>query len=309
MPDENGPLLIVGTGAMACLFAAKLAAAGIPLRMLGSWPEGVAALRSNGVTIVEADGSQKTYPVDVRQRARDCAGTDYALVLVKSWQTEHAAHQLAECLAPDGVALTLQNGLGNREMLAKHLGAQRVTLGVTTSGANLIGPGVVRQAGDGVTTLTAHPRLGPLADQLRAAGFLIESSPDANALLWGKLVTNAAINPPTALLGVPNGVLLERPTARALLAAAAREAAAVSVAQGIALPFPDPVVTAESVARRTAENISSMLQDIRRGAPTEIDTISGAIVRAGSQTGVATPINRTLWQLVKALSAPGQRSS
>jgi 2-dehydropantoate 2-reductase len=156
-----------------------------------------------------------------------------------------------------------------------------------------------------VTTLSAHPRLAPLADLLRTAGFLIEYSPDANALLWGKLVINAAINPLTALLGVPNGELLNRSTARALMSAAAREAAAVAVAQGIVLPFPDPVLAAESIARRTAVNISSMLQDVLRGAPTEIDAISGAIVQAGAQTGAPTPINRTLWQLVKALGGKG----
>lgn len=302
MTTESDSLLVVGSGAMACLFAARLAATGTPFKMLGTWPEGVQAIQSQGVRLIEADGSQKTYPVQITRRVKDCQGMRYALVLVKSWQTERAARQLAECISPEGVALTVQNGLGNREVLAKELGAQRVALGVTTLGANLVEPGLVRPAGEGVTTLSAHPRLTPLADLLRAAGFLIEYSPDANVLLWGKLVINAAINPVTALLGVPNGELLARPTARALLAASAREAAAVAIAQGIALPFPDPVVAAEAIARRTSANISSMLQDVLRGAPTEIDAISGAIVQAGMQTGVPTPINRTLWQLIKALS-------
>jgi len=290
---------------MACLFAARLSAAGVPFTMLGSWPEGVQTLQSNGVRLSEADGNETVFPVQVTRRARDVEGVRYALVLVKSWQTERAARQLNECLSPEGVVLTLQNGIGNREILAKELGAQRVALGVTTLGANLMGPGHVRPAGEGVTTLSAHPRLAPLADLLRSAGFLIEYSPDANALLWGKLVINAAINPITALLGVPNGDLLHRPTARALVSAVAREAAAVAVAQGIALPFPDPVVAVESIARRTSTNISSMLQDVLRGAPTEIDAISGAIVQAGTQTGVPTPINRTLWQLIKGLGGKG----
>jgi 2-dehydropantoate 2-reductase len=121
-------------------------------------------------------------------------------------------------------------------------------------------------------------------------------------LLWGKLVINAAINPLTALLRVPNGVLLERPTARALMSTLAREASSVAVAQGIRLPFPNPLQAVETIARRTASNRSSMLQDVERGAPTEIDAICGAIVKAGDQVGVAAPINRTLWQLVSALS-------
>jgi len=305
MTAANDSLLIVGTGAMACLFAARLAEAGMPFKILGNWSEGTQALQLHGVRLLEADNREKAYPVVATRHIEDCRGTSFALVLVKSWQTERTARQLAECLAPDGLALTLQNGLGNREVLAKELGTRRVALGVTTLGANLISPGQVRPAGEGVTTLNAHPRLAPLADLLRSASFLVEYSPDANGLLWGKLVINAAINPLTALLGVPNGELLTRPTARALMAAAAREAAAVAVANGIVLPFPDPVVAVESIAQRTATNISSMLQDVLRGAPTEIDVISGAIVQASTRMGLPTPVNRTLWQLIKALSGKG----
>lgn len=305
--QQNNPeaTIIVGTGAMACLFAAHFSAAGIPFRMLGTWQAGLLALIQDGVRLVGTDGSESVYPVQATNQTQSCYGARFALVLVKSWQTKRAARQLVECLAPDGVALTLQNGLGNRETLAEVLGAQRVALGVTTLGANLLGPGRVSPAGQGVTTLSAHPRLAPLAELLRTAGFIVENAPDANALLWGKLVINATINPLTALLGVPNGELLAHRESRTLMAAVAREAASVAVAQGIGLPYPDPVIAAETIARRTATNHSSMLQDVRRGAPTEIDAINGAIVQAGAQTGVPTPINRTLWQLVKAMAAKG----
>ena len=296
-------LLIVGTGAMASLFASRLSAAGVAVTMLGTWPAGLEALKQRGVTLVEADGRQHTYPVQVTNDPVACAGTQLALVMVKSWQTQRAANQLAVCLAPDGVALTLQNGLGNRETLAQALGSQRVALGVTTIGANLAGPGCVRLAGDGVITLGAHPRLSPLTDLLRRAGFIVENDPDPNALLWGKLIINAAINPLTALLDISNGELLKRPSARELAAIIARESASVAVAQGVRLPYPDPVVATETIARRTASNRSSMLQDVKRGSPTEIDAICGAIVQAGKQTGVPTPVNRTLWQLIQGLNA------
>ena len=299
--DNTNSLLIVGTGAMACLFAARLSAARVRVIMLGTWDEGLKALNQEGVRLVSADGSEQCYSVKATPDPEDCKGVRYALVLVKSWQTQRAAKQLAECLADDGLAMSLQNGLGNREQLAQALGAKRVVLGVTTIGATLLGPGRVYQAGEGVISLGAHANLGILSNLFRAAGFVIENAPDANALLWGKLVINAAINPITAILGVPNGEILNRSTARALLQATAREVAAVAVAQGIRLPYPDPVVAAENIARRTAENHSSMLQDVQRGVPTEIEAICGAVVQAGEQTGVPTPINRTLMQLVKAL--------
>ena len=129
----------------------------------------------------------------------------------------------------------------------------------------------------------------------------VDVIPDANALVWGKLVVNAAINPLTALLGVPNGALLERPAARRVMATLARETAAVARALGISLPFGDPVARAEDVARHTAANRSSMFQDVKRGAPTEIDAICGAIFRAGEARGVAAPVNWAMWQLVSAL--------
>lgn len=303
MRDPSDSILIAGTGAMACLFAARLSAAGIPVTMLGTWKEGLETLQKEGVTIIDLDGSQHTYPVTATSDTTQCAGARHALVLVKSWQTWRVGRQLKECLIQEGVALTLQNGIGNREALSQTLGAKRVALGVTTIGAHLLGPGKTKLAGDGVITLGIHSRLGPLAEMLRSSNFVVENDPDPDVLLWGKLVINAAINPLTALLGVPNGELLKRPTARSLMVALAREAAAVAVALGIRLPYPDPVVATESIARRTANNRSSMLMDVNRGAPTEIDAICGAVIRSGEQTGVATPVNRTIWQLVKALSA------
>ncbi len=298
--NEQEPILIMGTGALAGLFAARLAGAGRDVTILGSWPAGLRALRKHGIRLREADGRECSYPIGATESPGQAGSVRYALVLVKSWQTARAAEQLTGCLAPDGLALTLQNGAGNREALVRALGATRVAAGATTTGAHLLAPGLVQAAGSGVLSLGAHPGLGPLEDALHEAGFVMESSGDVEALVWGKIVINAAINPITALLNISNGQLLEIQPARDLAAGIVREAVAVVVALGIQLPYPDPQVAMEAVARRTAANRSSMLQDIQRGAPTEIDAICGAIVRTGEQTGVPTPLNRALWQLVKA---------
>jgi 2-dehydropantoate 2-reductase len=269
--------------------------------LLGSWPEALEALRREGVCLVQDEACAQAYPVDVASSPAECGEVKTALVLVKSWQTPRAAQQLAECLAADGLALTLQNGLGNREVLAQGLGDERVALGVTTVGANLLGPGKVRPAGEGAIHLQEHPRLEGLAGALRRAGFAVETAPDPESLLWGKLVINAGINPLTALLKVPNGALLDRPEARSLLAALVQETAAVARARGVRLTYPDPLAAVESIAQRTAANRSSMLQDIQRGAPTEIDAICGAVVRAGEAAGIPTPVNWTVMQLIKAI--------
>ncbi len=301
MEAEKG-ILIVGTGALATLFAARLSSCGVPVTMLGSWKDGLDALRREGARLVREDGSSLTGAVRATDDPRVCQGARLALVLVKSWQTKRAAARLAECLSADGLAVSLQNGLGNRESLARFLGDARVGLGITTQGATLLGPGLARSGGDGGISVEAHPRLGALPDYLRAAGWQIDLPADARALVWGKLVVSASINPLTALLGVPNGVLLERPGTRAVLADLALETAAVAQACGVALPFPDPVAQVEVVARQTASNLSSMLQDVRRGAPTEIDAICGEVVRLGEEKGVAVPVNRVMWRLVAGIS-------
>ncbi|MBM4422929.1 MAG: ketopantoate reductase family protein [Chloroflexi bacterium] len=294
-------ITVVGTGAMATLVAARLGRLA-PITMLGSWMDAVTAINRDGVHVDSGPGADSVR-VAATANPVECAGASIAIVLVKAWQTAKAASQIKTFLAPDGVALTLQNGLGNFETLAAELGAERAALGVTTQGATLIGPGHAREGGRGVTHIAEHPRLGPLFDLLRAANFDIHSSPpsDLQSLVWGKLAINAAINPLTAILRVPNGELLNRPDALAVMDAAAREVAAVAAAKGIALPFPDAAARAREVARATASNRSSMFQDILRGAPTEIDAINGAVVREAQTVKMNAPVNETLWKLVRAL--------
>lgn len=294
-------ILIVGTGALASLFAARLTRAGHKITMLGTWHEGLKALHKNGVRFMDANGIERSYPVRATDDPRECTNAKHAIVLVKAWQTERVANQLKECLPDDGIALTLQNGLGNHETLALNLGLDRVALGSTTTGATLLGPGLVKAGGEGVVSLERNQTLGPLEAVLRSAGFKIQVVDDARSLIWGKLIINAAINPLTALLRVKNGELLERPPAREMMQALALETANVAQAENIKLPFDDPVKTAEDVARRTAANTSSMLQDVLRGAPTEIDAICGAVVKTAGKNAIQTPVNRVCWQLVRAL--------
>lgn len=141
----------------------------------------------------------------------------------------------------------------------------------------------------------------------RRAGMAAEQGGpgQVNGLLWGKLVVNCGINPLTAILRAPNGELLRRPDAMFLMQCAALECADVAGAKGVTLPFLDPADKVCEVARLTATNRSSMLQDVLRGAPTECEAINGAVVRWGERLGVSTPVNEVLLRLVRAsTSAP-----
>lgn len=294
-------ILIVGTGALASLFAARLAQVGYFPTMLGTWQEGLNAIHVHGIHFIDSSGVEHQFSIRAINDPRECVGVKYALVLVKAWQTKRAAEQLKECLAEDGLAVTLQNGLGNRETLIRSLGLDRVALGITTTGATLLGPGKVKAGGEGLISIERNPLFGPLEAALTSANFSVRIVDDAQSLIWGKLVINSAINPLTALLKVKNGELLERPSAHEIMGKLALETAHVAETERIVLPFGDPVAAAEDVARKTAANQSSMLQDVLRGAPTEIDAICGAIVQTAEKHNIQAPINWACWQLVKAL--------
>lgn len=300
---KSDSILILGTGALATLFAARFAATGMSVTMLGTWTEGLAALKNKGVKV---DGEGRAFQVHATDRPSECKGIHFALVLVKAWQTERAAHQLSKCLLDDGVALTLQNGLGNNMVLAKILGARRVALGVTTLGATLLAPGLVCLGGEGPVLLESHQRLPPLQEMIQLAGITVNVVDDVSSLVWGKLVVSSAINPLTAILRVKNGELMEIPSTRKLMGELAGETAAVAKSLGVALPFQDPEKATEEVAQRTAENQSSMLQDILRGAPTEINEINGAIVRLAGERNLQVPVNRTVLALVNAIVVRGK---
>lgn len=306
-PTGKAPLdriLIVGTGALATCFAARLGRAGIKVTMLGSWEPALAALNQQGARLLQPDGSLLTAPVRAVRTPQAAGSHTAALVLVKSWQTERAAQQLAACLDVQGVALTLQNGLGADQTLADHLGLRRVAVGVTTTGAALLEPGLVKNGGSGSIEIGRHPRVALLVEVLRTAGWTVNLHADLVSLQWGKLVVNAAINPLTALYQVPNGALLEDPHLRALAHKIALETAAVAAAVGVTLPYDDPVRVVEGVARQTAANRSSMLQDLTRGAPTEIMAINAAVVSAAEAAGVAAPYNQALVAHIQARLHP-----
>ncbi len=296
---------ILGTGAMACLIGARLATvAPKGVTLVGTWAAGLDALRAGGIRLEVAAG-QRTIPVTVARLGDAVPPAELILVLVKAWQTAQVAKHLPALLAPDGAVLTLQNGLGNLEKLGP-----QAHLGVTTLGATLVGPGHVRAGGDGPTHIT-----GPawIRDVLAYADLEVEpvEAAKAESLLWGKLAVNCGINALTALLRVPNGELLNRADAALMMDRAATECAMVAWAQGLVLPYADPIAQVRQVAEKTAANYSSMLQDVLRGAPTEIDAINGAVVRRAREREIVAAVNEMLWRMVRASTnqtLPSQRT-
>jgi 2-dehydropantoate 2-reductase len=298
-------IAIIGAGAMGSLFGAKLSPL-VEVWLISSWLQHVQAMQTKGLKLTELDGKRRTVSVNATTHLDDAGGNvDLAIICVKSHHTELASQRAALLLKPHGLALTMQNGLGNLEQMAAVLGMTRAVQGVTSHGATLIKPGHIRHAGAGPSHLATRPyiaeRMAAIQAIFERAGFETHLSDNLDSLLWGKLIINVGINALTAVLRIPNGVLASVEPANKLMAAAVEEAVQVARAKEICLPYDDPQAQVKQVARATASNRSSMLADVTRTAPTEIDVINGAIVREGQKLGIQTPVNQLLVWLIKAI--------
>ncbi len=232
---------------------------------------------------------------------------DAAVVCVKTHGTAWAADVAKRVLSADGVAITIQNGLGNFEVLRDAVGEERAAVGVIYVGARLDEHGALHATGAGRAEL-GRPRggaprraLDALAELLRGGGMTVSLLDDPWPAVWRKVVTNAAVNPTTALLGVLNADLLADPVRSRLADRLAREVARVATAAGVAIAEDDALAWWRDMARLTGANRSSMLQDVEAKRATEVDAICGAVYREGRRRGVDAPLNQAMTLLVPAL--------
>jgi 2-dehydropantoate 2-reductase len=285
-------ICVFGAGSLGTLVGGLLASEH-QVTLVGREPH-VGALREDGLRVT-GEFEQTVCPA---ASTTPPERADLAVVTVKSFDTAVAADALGECELD--AALSLQNGIGNEELLATRLDCPALA-GTCTYGARLSGPGVVECTGIG--TVTVGPREGgssELADRAGVAfaesGFDTTVAEDMPRRLWEKLAVNAGINATTALARVPNGAVVEAPGGD-VAAAAARETARAASAAGVDLDQRALVDRTRSVAETTAANTSSMLQDVRAGTRTEVDAINGAVVERADDP---VPVNETLTALLRA---------
>jgi 2-dehydropantoate 2-reductase len=296
-------IAILGAGAMGSIFGAWLSRRH-EVRLIDIWQEHIDTIRENGL-LIEAHGKAQCYHPQAVTNARNVGPVDLVIVFVKSIDTATAVSQNRELFGPRTMVLTLQNGWGNAEDILKCVDPANLFLGTTAHGGNVLGPGRICHAGHGQTFVGVHSgspeRAQRIVDILGESGFETYITENAAAMIWKKLIINAAINPLTALLKVRNGYLADSGMAMELMEKIVREAVTVAGAAG--MDFDPAVMVAEvvKVARLTGANRSSMLQDVTAKRRTEVDRINGAIVARGEAAGIATPCNLMMLQLIKAL--------
>jgi 2-dehydropantoate 2-reductase len=236
------------------------------------------------------------------------APADAVVVCVKTPGTAWAAEVAQHVIARDGVAITIQNGLGNYEVLAAAIGASRAAVGVIYVGARLDERGALHATGPGRIELgqpvgaPSRRPLEALAKALADGGMTVSVVDDPWTSVWRKVATNAAVNPTTALLGYTNAELLEDVAGSRLADGLAAEVARVATATGVAMSEDEARRWWRDMAQLTGANRSSMLQDVQAGRATEVDAICGAVFREGERRGVAAPLNQAMTVLVGALA-------
>ncbi len=295
---------VVGAGAMGSLFGAFLAEAGEDVKLLNRSKKHVDVINADGL-IIESHGTTRIVPMKAETDPLKIGLVDLVIICVKSPDTKAAAETAASLVGDTGIALTLQNGMGNADIIAAHMDPKQVIAGTTAHGATLLEPGKIRYAGAGPTVIGMwaggdRAMAEKTAALLNHIGIETTVTDDVKSLVWSKLMINVGINALTALTNIKNGRILDLPVTMALSEAAVTEAAGVARAHGISIPE-DVVENVFKVAKATGPNRSSMGQDVDRRRQTEVGAINGFIVKAGQQKGVPVPVNSTLTALVLTL--------
>jgi 2-dehydropantoate 2-reductase len=313
-----GPILIAGAGALGSVMGGMLRAAGHPLTLLGRRNH-LDAIARRGLILDGLFGRREVGGFKLFDDIANLRGRKFAIVLVavKSYDTAQIAPHLPELLGEGGVAVSAQNGLGNLELLAEHLGASQILGARVIFGAEIDGAGsahvtvfaepvAIGPAPDlsGAATPMLEGKAAQLAATLSDAGIPTDGVGDIRPWLWTKLFYNAALNPLGALLGLHYGALGEDPELRRIMDAIVAEAFAVARHSDVRLPFDSAADYLSAFYNRllpaTCDHRPSMLADLRRRGRTEIGALNGRIVAMAEALGLDAPVNRTMTALVRA---------
>jgi 2-dehydropantoate 2-reductase len=290
--------MVMGAGAIGSLIGGLMTNAGHNVAFVGrEWQ--VKEIRENGLHISGLEDFC-VYP----EAYTEPIEADLIFMTVKSYDTEVAARVLR--MKEESVVLSLQNGIGNEEKIGRIVGIKHVLGGVTSQGALLLGPGRVKHTGSGKTIIGELD--GKITEKIKEIKEILDRSKIETKItteikreLWNKLIINVGINAITAITGLENGYICKMRNLRELSRRCVREVLKVAEKAGIDTNVREEGVL--NVAKLTAKNRSSMLQDLDRGKKTEINEINGVVVDLGERYGVKCEVNETLLRLVEAMEA------
>jgi 2-dehydropantoate 2-reductase len=298
-------IAVMGAGAMGGILGAALSDGGADVTLVDVSTQIVDRLRADGM-VIRRGGGERVTRLDATTDPAEVGEVDLVLFFVKCYHTESAA-QLARPLVGDHtVVASLQNGVGNGDVLARHFDPGRLVIGVTYHSGTNVGPGIVLHS----NTTDAPTLVGPyegadtanaekLASAIVAGGLRAEATPTIRSEIWKKLVLNSATLPTSALTRLTAGALGSDQQMTEVVNALARETVAVGRAQGLGVDESERLEAIHTTLIGAGSGKASMLQDVENGRRTEIDVINAAVVRAADGAGVEVPFNRAMVALVK----------
>ncbi len=321
----NRPVIgIAGCGALGSIFAARFTTAGMDIRVFDSDNSVINAITNNGLQITSADGKVSSYHITVSSDPSILSTCDLIFIFVKTYNLESCLDAITRYLKSDAVLVSLQNGIGNDEILGRYVNPKNIIFGTTAMGATLLGPGSARTGGIGPTVIGGvnKSNVEKAHSVLEAGGFDVTVTDNPAQAVWEKAIINSAINPLGAIFQVPNGMLVRNDDMLALQKELVAEACTVARSFGMQVDTQSMIEKTRTVCERTSTNLCSMLQDMggsekktsnccssdnysAKSTKTEIDSINGAIVREGARNGILCPVHSVIIHIIHGLENRG----
>lgn len=310
-------ICMIGAGSLGSAIGGTLALGGHEVTFVDTYREHVDAVNRDGLHLVDSpDAPGRIAKVRAAMEYEGIPPQDLMIILVKSFATREAIRQAKQssAIGPDTLVMTIQNGMGNEEIIIEELGGGNVISGKTFVSGFLLEPGKVMAAVDGRKTVIGEMdgsrsiRIERLSVELTHSGLTTVVSDNIRGMIWDKLFVNVATGAVSGVTGLPYGGLYQKyghgalPELKEIALAAVKEAIAVAKASGIAVSCENAEAVWDSAADGQPESFkASILQSLERNSPSEIDFINGAVSREGRKAGVPTPVNYTLSACVRGI--------
>lgn len=301
-------IAVLGAGAMGGLYSAYLSRCN-QVTVVDVYAALVDKINAEGLEVQEPDGSSAVYHPRAAVSTQGMGPVDLIVVFVKAMFSESALNSNRDIIGPDTYIMTLQNGSGHEDTLGKFVTQDHIIIGTTQHNACVAGLGITRHGGSGITHMGcvtgSAGRLQKFADAFSACGLEADVSDSVQEMIWNKMFTNASVSALTGALQVPMGYIARNEYAWKLCQQLLREAVDVAAGLGMNFDYDQKVAEVKAVCENSPEGLTSIYADLRDGRRSEVDTISGSIVRAGRKTGVPTPGHTFLVQFIHAMEGHG----
>lgn len=307
-------IAIMGAGAMGCMFGAKYVRSGQDVCLVDGWKDHVEKMQRDGLD-VERKG--ETYNVKIKavmdvQDAVEYFGgaADLVMIFCKGMQTDEMIQRSMPLIDGNTCVLTLQNGIGNPEIIGKYVDHDHVLFGAASAGSVLLGPGSIRDTTSDRPVLihimplsrVMNDKCKEVADVITKAGMGTEAELGAEQFVWEKLSLNCCVNATSVMTHMCLKDMTNDPNGKILFDHIVSEVAKVALAKGVDTSY-EHLRDFVQLAGSKSEHYPSMLQDARNKRPLELDTITGAIVSEGRRLGIETPVNETILLITSMISA------